>query len=195
MSEPRLRPMEIGDILDGAFRLYKNNFVKLVHIMAPIYIISFIAGVIQQYTMEVMTYFQEPTGLQVGLGAMGFGISFIFSMITQLLMFLGAGALAYSISKASLLRFTKALAEEWAQYNVCVNMLTPGLQHTAIWNNPELNLSPAENERRLQSMTTNMERWGELREAGLLAVFLASDAANFMTGEVIRLGGSGINGH
>ena len=105
----------------------------------------------------------------------------------------GVNDVAYAVAKASLLRFTKALAEEWAPYNVTVNMLTPGLQHTAIWQNPELKLTPKENERRQQAMTTVLGRWGELREAGLLAVFLASDAANYMTGEVIRLGGSGVN--
>lgn len=105
----------------------------------------------------------------------------------------GAGDVAYAVSKAALLRFTTSLAEEWAQYNINVNMLVPGLQRTAIWDNPELNLTPEENERRLQAMTTALGRWGELREVGLLAVFLASDAANFITGEIIRLGGSGIN--
>jgi NAD(P)-dependent dehydrogenase (short-subunit alcohol dehydrogenase family) len=107
----------------------------------------------------------------------------------------GVGNVAYAVSKAALLRFTKALAEEWAPYNINVNMLTPGLQRTAIWDNPELKLTSQENEKRLQEMTTNLGRWGELREAGLLAVFLASDAANYMTGEVIHLGGSGINVH
>jgi NAD(P)-dependent dehydrogenase (short-subunit alcohol dehydrogenase family) len=105
----------------------------------------------------------------------------------------GIGDVAYAVSKAALLRFTTSLAEEWAQYHVNVNMLVPGLQRTAIWDNPELNLTPGENERRLQGMTTALGRWGELREAGLLAVFLASDAARFITGEVVRLGGSGIN--
>ncbi|MFQ5997583.1 MAG: SDR family NAD(P)-dependent oxidoreductase [Dehalococcoidales bacterium] len=107
----------------------------------------------------------------------------------------GVNDVAYAVSKASLLRFTKALAEEWAQYNINVNILTPGLQRTAIWENPELKLVPEENERRLQAMTTNLGRWGELREVGVLAVFLASDAANYITGEIIRQGGSGIDGH
>ncbi len=107
----------------------------------------------------------------------------------------GVNDVAYAVSKAALLRFTKALAEEWAPYRINVNMLTPGLQRTDIWKNPELKLTPKENERRLQAMTTPLGRWGELREAGLLAVFLASDASNYMTGEVIRLGGSGIDSH
>jgi NAD(P)-dependent dehydrogenase (short-subunit alcohol dehydrogenase family) len=107
----------------------------------------------------------------------------------------GLNDVAYAVSKAALLRFTKALAEEWTPYHINVNMMTPGLQRTDIWKNPELKLAPKENERRLQAMTTPLGRWGELREAGLLAVFLASDASNYMTGEVIRLGGSGIDSH
>jgi len=104
----------------------------------------------------------------------------------------GVNDVAYAVSKAALLRFTKGLGEEWAPYNVNVNMLSPGLQHTDIWKNPELKLTPKENESRLQKMSTVLGRWGELREVGVLAVFLASDAANYMTGEVIRLGGSGV---
>ena len=104
----------------------------------------------------------------------------------------GVNDVAYAVSKAALLRFTKGLGEEWAPHNVNVNMLSPGLQRTDIWKNPELKLTPEENKRRLQAMTTVLGRWGELREVGVLAVFLASDAANYMTGEVIRLGGSGV---
>src|SRR5207248_7378525 len=100
---------------------------------------------------------------------------------------------AYSASKAAVASLTKSLAIEWAPHGVCVNAIAPGVFRTAL--NQKL-LDETERGREFL-LRTPMKRFGKVEELGGAAVFLASDAASFVTGEVLVVDGgflaSGVN--
>lgn len=100
---------------------------------------------------------------------------------------------AYSASKAAVASLTKSLAVEWAAQGVCVNAIAPGVFRTAL--NQKL-LDETERGREFL-LRTPMRRFGRVEELAGAAVFLASDAAGFVTGEVLVVDGgflaSGVN--
>jgi NAD(P)-dependent dehydrogenase (short-subunit alcohol dehydrogenase family) len=100
---------------------------------------------------------------------------------------------AYSASKAAVASLTKSLAIEWAPFGVCVNAIAPGVFRTAL--NQKL-LDETERGREFL-LRTPMKRFGKVEELAGAAVFLASDAASFVTGEVLVVDGgflaSGVN--
>jgi NAD(P)-dependent dehydrogenase (short-subunit alcohol dehydrogenase family) len=100
---------------------------------------------------------------------------------------------AYSASKAAVAMLTKSLAIEWAPHGVNVNAIAPGVFRTA------LNQKLLDDTQRGQELLlrTPMRRFGKVEELAGAAVFLASDAASFITGEVLVVDGgflaSGVN--
>src|SRR5258708_24012404 len=92
---------------------------------------------------------------------------------------------AYAASKAAIVSLTKSLAIEWAPKNVRVNAIAPGVFRTEI--NRAL-LDGSERGREFL-MRTPMNRFGKIEELAGAAIFLASDAASFVTGEVIGVDG------
>jgi len=100
---------------------------------------------------------------------------------------------AYSASKAAVAMLTKSLAIEWAPHGVNVNAIAPGVFRTAL-NQKLLDETDRGKEFLLR---TPMKRFGKVEELGGAAVFLASEAASFVTGEVIVVDGgflaSGVN--
>jgi NAD(P)-dependent dehydrogenase (short-subunit alcohol dehydrogenase family) len=100
---------------------------------------------------------------------------------------------AYGASKAGVASLTKTLAIEWATSGVCVNALIPGVLRT------ELNAALLDGTERGKEflLRTPMRRFGKLDELAGAAVFLASDAASFVTGHLLVVDGgmmaSGVN--
>jgi NAD(P)-dependent dehydrogenase (short-subunit alcohol dehydrogenase family) len=99
---------------------------------------------------------------------------------------------AYVASKSAVAGLTRALAVEWAPHGVTVNAIAPGVYRT------DLNSALLETPRGQELLTrTPMKRFGRLEELVGAAVFLASDAATFVTGHVLAVDGgflaSGVN--
>ncbi len=91
----------------------------------------------------------------------------------------------YATSKAGLYMLTKAMAAEWAKYNIQVNAIGPGYFKTemtqALWQNPEFdswlcNRTPA-------------NRWGNPEELLGALIFLASEASSYINGQIIYVDG------
>jgi NAD(P)-dependent dehydrogenase (short-subunit alcohol dehydrogenase family) len=114
--------------------------------------------------------------------------------IASLSTFVGFNQVAaYGVSKAGVGALTKTLAIELAPFNVCVNAIAPGIFPTAL--NAQLILH-TERGRELK-MRTPMKRFGEMDELAGGAIYLVSDAASFVTGEILVIDGgflaSGVN--
>ena len=92
---------------------------------------------------------------------------------------------AYAAAKAGLTRFTESLALEWAPHGVRVNAIAPG-------SFPDCEqLSPEEWQSRQASAATDIPlgRLGMAREVGLMAVYLSSEAASYVTGQTFVIDG------
>jgi len=92
---------------------------------------------------------------------------------------------AYCISKAAMNMMTQVMARELAQHHILVNAIAPGSIKTEFsrvnWTDPE------RKEQRIREI--ELKRFGEPEEVVGLALFLASGASSFVTGEIIRVDG------
>jgi NAD(P)-dependent dehydrogenase (short-subunit alcohol dehydrogenase family) len=100
---------------------------------------------------------------------------------------------AYGASKAAVASLTKSLAVEWGPRGVCVNGLAPGVFRTEL-NADLLDGTPRGRELLMRSP---MARFGRVDELAGAAVFLASEAASYVNGEILVVDGgflaSGVN--
>lgn len=91
----------------------------------------------------------------------------------------------YGISKAGVIHTTKVMAKDWAKYNIRVNCIAPGLTKTKfsefLWSTPEIL------EHALQG--TPMARIAEPDEMVGAAVYLASNASSYVTGQILAIDG------
>lgn len=95
------------------------------------------------------------------------------------------GYAAYAASKGGVIALTKALAVEWARFNVQVNAIAPG------WFVTDMNAHAFADEKIRERLLRDvpMRRTGRVEEIGPLVVYLASPASDFMTGQTIFLDG------
>lgn len=91
----------------------------------------------------------------------------------------------YTLSKGGIKMFTKALAVEWAKYNIQVNAIGPGYFAT------EMNkaLKADEKFNAWVCERTPMGRWGKPSDLAGAAVFFASSASDFVTGQILYVDG------
>jgi NAD(P)-dependent dehydrogenase (short-subunit alcohol dehydrogenase family) len=91
----------------------------------------------------------------------------------------------YSISKAGVNMATKVMAQQWAQYNIRVNAIAPGLTKTrfseALWKNPDI--------LKMAMSKTPMGRPADPEEMVGTIIYLASDASSYVTGQIIAIDG------
>jgi gluconate 5-dehydrogenase len=92
---------------------------------------------------------------------------------------------AYASSKGGVLMLTKSLAVEWAKYNINVNAIGPGYIATDL-------TAPLQADQNINNWViskTPLGRWGQPNDLVGTAVFLASSASDFITGQIIYVDG------
>ncbi|MFA6118836.1 MAG: 3-oxoacyl-[acyl-carrier-protein] reductase [Parachlamydiales bacterium] len=94
-----------------------------------------------------------------------------------------AGQANYAASKAAILGFTKSLAKELGSRNVCVNSIAPGFIETSM---TEV-LTEEVKEQMLKSIS--LRRFGSTQDVANLALFLASDMSDYITGQTLVVDG------
>lgn len=96
-----------------------------------------------------------------------------------------SGYSIYSATKGAIIAFTRTLGVEWARHNIQVNGIAPG------WFDTEMSAPAWRDERVAQRLVGDIpaRRIGRPEEIGPLAVYLASPASDFMTGQTIFLDG------
>jgi len=97
----------------------------------------------------------------------------------------GGGAAAYAASKGGIWTFTKSLAKEMASFGVCVNCLSPGfIANTAFHNT----FTPEEVHKKVTGIVP-LGRLGTARDISKVALFLASELSDYMTGQPLQVNG------
>jgi len=92
---------------------------------------------------------------------------------------------AYAASKGAIISLTKALATEWAEYNINVNVIAPGFCETSYADN-------FKKKKELYNFTlerTPLKRWGSSTDIANSCVFLVSSMSDYITGEVLSVDG------
>lgn len=106
--------------------------------------------------------------------------------IASLLSFQGGITVpAYTASKSAVAGLTKALANEWAKYNVNVNAIAPGYMETA--NTAPLRADETRNRQILERIPAG--RWGSPEDLAGAVVFLSSPASDYMQGHILVVDG------
>jgi 2-deoxy-D-gluconate 3-dehydrogenase len=92
---------------------------------------------------------------------------------------------SYAASKGGVAQITKAMANDWAHYNILVNAIGPG------WVNTELTEALRKDKERFAELSARIPlgRWADPEDLAGAAVFLASDASNYITGQTIFVDG------
>ena len=120
----------------------------------------------------------QQSGCIVNMSALGGGIAG-----------LGRSGSVYGMTKGAIVSLTRDLAAEWGKHGIRVNALAPGWIKTpmtiALQNHPERSQKVMER--------VPLGRWGEAKDVAGAAVFLASDAASYITGMTIPVDGGAAN--
>ncbi len=96
---------------------------------------------------------------------------------------------AYAASKGGLAQVTKSMANDWAKYDILVNAIGPG------WVSTELTEPLRQDKERFTEITGRIPlgRWADPEDLAGAAVFLASDASDYITGQTIFVDGGWLN--
>jgi 2-deoxy-D-gluconate 3-dehydrogenase len=97
----------------------------------------------------------------------------------------GIGVSAYTASKTALAGITRALASEWAKYNIQVNAVAPGFFETEI--SDVLRADPVRNAEIISAIPAG--RWGKPQELRGTIIYLASPASDYVNGHVLVVDG------
>src|SRR5205085_3021732 len=107
----------------------------------------------------------------------------VINIGSEFSLFGSRDVVSYSASKGGVIQLTKSLAVAWARHNIQVNAIIPGWITTDMTN-------PIEGERRAEIVRrTPARRFGEPEELAGAAVFLASRASDFVTGQSLAVDG------
>ena len=109
----------------------------------------------------------------------------IINVASALSFFGGYTVPAYAASKGGVAQLTKALSNEWAGLGINVNAIAPGYMDTPM--NVALINDPVRNGKILARIPAG--RWGKPEDLQGVAVFLASEASNYLSGAVIPVDG------
>ena len=99
------------------------------------------------------------------------------------------GTAAYSAGKAGAFQLTRAMALDYAKYNVRVNGIAPGEIHTPLWNSTYDNLPNSADVKRSVLNRIPLGRFGEPEDVAFPALWLASDEARYVTGQIVTVDG------
>ena len=100
----------------------------------------------------------------------------------------GEGTAAYNATKEAIRALSRTAAREWGKYGINVNVINPAVVTDAMLG--YLNAHPEQAEAMLGQVP--LRRWGDpVKDAGGLAVFLASSDADYLTGMTLQLDGGG----
>ncbi|MDQ1390093.1 MAG: hypothetical protein QOF56_3547 [Acidobacteriaceae bacterium] len=106
----------------------------------------------------------------------------------------GARAAAYCASKGAVVLMTKAMAIDHGRQNIRVNCICPGDTDTAMLRNEARQLDETEDRFLSESANRPLGRMGKPEEIARAALYLASDAASFVTGTALVVDGGGLAG-
>lgn len=98
-----------------------------------------------------------------------------------------AGSTAYCVSKGAVHQLTRALALDHVEQGIRVNAVAPGEVNTPMLASERSSPPSAEDLQRLADVTIPMKRLADPKEIARVVVFLASDSASYMTGEVVHV--------
>jgi 3-oxoacyl-[acyl-carrier protein] reductase len=159
------------DILVNNAGVVSKGFLQMTKIdsIKEMFQINFFSQIlITQYVLKIMQ--KAKHGSIINMGSIG-GID------------AHTANLSYGCSKAALMYFTKTLSQEYAQYNIRVNTIAPGMVDT----NMAKEMGETANNEILSRCA--LKRLAKPEEIAQLALFLASDNSSFITGQTIRIDG------
>jgi NAD(P)-dependent dehydrogenase (short-subunit alcohol dehydrogenase family) len=184
----------VGDLQDPSSARGAVN--RSVELMGGLDILVNGAGVIERADAAVLTTTQWDRVMAVNLrgafvaaqaafGSLAEAGGVIVNITSLSALFGIRRAAAYGASKGGLLQLTRALALEWAASGIRVNAVAPGYVETAL-------TEPLSRDReRYEAVRARIPlgRWGRPEDVGGTVVYLASDLAAYVTGQVIHVDG------
>lgn len=129
-------------------------------------------------TMVGRVMIEQRAGSIINMSALGGGLAG-----------LGRSGSMYGMTKGGIVSLTRDLAAEWGRYSIRVNALAPGWIRTPMTN--ALQQNPERAAKVLERVP--LGRWGEPQDVAGAALFLASDAARYITGHTIPIDGGAAN--